>query len=114
MANSTRTNVATASEEAPVHDIFGQMRQRVQERRQSFQSEPITPAATYQFEKDLKAEFDRAGREILEAELNQVEPTDKQQAAPKVRYHKATYRINKGSSRFSIVNHAAFLNNLSV
>ena len=95
MANSTRTNVITASEETSCQDIFDRMQQRVQELRQAFRSQPITPASTYQFEKDLKAALDEAGAEILEAELNQVEAADKQQAAPKVRYHKATYRINK-------------------
>src|SRR5438128_1018770 len=95
MAKSTRTNVFTASEESSGPDIFERLQQQVQELLQKFQDQPVTPAATYQLEKDLKTVLDQAGREILEEELNDVEPADKQQAAPKVRYHKATYRINK-------------------
>ncbi len=55
----------------------------------------VNPAGTYQLEKDLKAALDEAGREILEDQLNQVEPAEKQSAAAKVRFHKATFRINK-------------------
>jgi hypothetical protein len=95
MAKSTRTNVVTAREESSSPDIFERLQQQVQELLQKFQDQPVTPVATYQLEKDLKTVLDQAGREILEEELNDVEPADKQQAAPKVRYHKATYRINK-------------------
>jgi hypothetical protein len=95
MAKSTRTNGITAREERSCKDIFDRVQQAVQEQLQKFRAQPITPAATYQLEKDLKTAFDQAAREILEAELNDVEPADKQQATPKVRYHKATYRINK-------------------
>jgi hypothetical protein len=95
MGKFTRTDGVTASEESFGSDIFERLQQQVQELRQKFQAQPITPAATYQLEKDLQTALDQAGREILEEELNHVEAADKQQAAPKVRYHKATYRINK-------------------
>jgi hypothetical protein len=95
MAKFTRTDVVTASEEISGPDIFERLQQRVQEVLQKFRDQPVTPAATYMLEKDLKTVLDQTGREILEKELNDVEPADKQQAAPKVRYHKATYRINK-------------------
>lgn len=95
MTEFIRTDVVTASEETSAPDFFDRLRERVQEIRQKFRDEPVTPATTYQFEKDVKAAFDQAGCEIMEEDLNRVEPADKQQAAPKVRYHKATYRINK-------------------
>ena len=95
MKKLTRTDVVTASEKTSGPDIFERLRQRVQEIRQKFREQPVTPAATYQFEKDVQAEFDQAGCEIMEEDLNHVEPADKKQAAAKVRFHKATYRINK-------------------
>jgi type II secretory pathway component PulJ len=95
MAKFTRTNVVTASEETAGADIFERLQQRVQEIREKFRHQDVTPVATYQLEKDLKTALDQAGREILEEELNHLEPADKQQAAPRIRYHKATYRINK-------------------
>jgi len=95
MAKFTRTDVITASEETSGADIFERLQQRVQEILAKFRRQPVTPVATYQLEKDLKTTLDQAGQEILEEELNDVEPADKQQAAPKVRYHKSTYRINK-------------------
>jgi hypothetical protein len=95
MAKSTRTNVVTASQDTSGPTIFERLQQRLEERRRQFREQPVTPAATYQLEKDLQTALDQAGREIMEEELNHVQPADKQQAAPKVRYHKATYRINK-------------------
>jgi hypothetical protein len=95
MAKFTRTAVGAASEECSGPDIFGRLQQQVQELLQKFRDQPVTPAATYALEKDLKMVLDQTGREILGEELNDVEPADKQQAAPKVRYRKATYRINK-------------------
>jgi hypothetical protein len=95
MAKFTRTDIGAASEECSGPDIFERFQQQVQELRQKFRNQPVTPAATYTLEKDLKTVLDQAGREILAEELNDVEAADKQQAAPKVRYHKATYRINK-------------------
>jgi len=95
MAKFTRTDVVAASEETAGPDVFARLQQRVQEIRQMFRREPVTPTAMYQFEKDLKTVFDQAACQILDEEVNDVEPADKQQTAPRVRFHKATYRINK-------------------
>ncbi len=95
MGKFTRTDVNAASAETSGLDIFERLQQRVQELQQQFRDQPVTPAATYQLEKDLKAALDEAGREILEDQLNQVEPAEKQQAPAKVRFHKTTFRINK-------------------
>src|SRR5262249_31545009 len=48
-----------------------------------------------EFEKNLKTTFDEAGRTILQQEFNRLEPAEKKQAAPKVRFRRETYRINK-------------------
>ena len=95
MGKLTRTDVVAASEEISGPDLFERLRQRVQEIRRKFRNQPVTPAATYQLEKDLKAALDEAGREILEDQLNRVEPAEKQLAAAKLRFHKVTFRINK-------------------
>ena len=95
MAKSIRTAVATAREETPSPDVFDRLRQRVQERLQQFHARPLAPLSCYELEKELKTAFAEAGRELLQEELGRLEPADKQQAAPKVRYHKETYRINK-------------------
>jgi hypothetical protein len=95
MAKSIRTAVATAREETPGPDVFDRLRQRVQERLQQFHAQSLTPLSCYELEKELKAALDEAGQKLLQEELGRLEPTDKQQVAPKVRYHKETYRINK-------------------
>jgi hypothetical protein len=95
VAQFTRTDVVPASEEPSLDNIVDRLRQRLQEVVDQFRSQPVTPLATYQFEKDLQPAFDQAGREILAEVLNHVQPADKQQVAAKVRYHKTTYRINK-------------------
>lgn len=102
MGKSTRSRATLASEVSiPIVaslDVFEELRQHVQERLRQFHFGPITPLAVYEFEKQLQADLQKAGREILEEELNRIEPADKQEAthaAPRVRYHKETYRINK-------------------
>lgn len=67
----------------------------VQRRLQQFREHPVTPQSAYELECDLKTILDAAGRDILHEEFNRLEPDDKKQAAPKVRYRGQTYRINK-------------------
>jgi hypothetical protein len=76
-------------------DLFTQLRTRVEECRRRFEASPPTPAAVFTLEKELKAAFDEAGRSLLEETFNRREPAAKDQAAPRVRYHKQTYRRNK-------------------
>jgi hypothetical protein len=86
---------AAAAREVVGDDVFVQLRRRVEELQRRFEADPPTPAAAYTLEKELKAAFDEAGRSLLEETFNRREPAARDQAAPRVRYHKQTYRINK-------------------
>jgi hypothetical protein len=95
MAKFTQRATATAREEATGPDLFDRLRRRVQELGQKFHAQPLTPLNCFELEKELKSALDEAGRELLEETLGGMESADKKQAAPRVRYHKETYRINK-------------------
>jgi hypothetical protein len=99
MAKSTPMAATGARQEAQggdgLGDIFQRLQRQVAERTQQFRAGPITAAQAFALEKDLKTLVDAAARECLEREYNHLEPQDKKQAAPRVRYHKANYRINK-------------------
>src|SRR5437764_787927 len=86
---------AAAAREMASDDLFAQLRTRVEECRRRFEASPPTPAAAYTLEKELKAALDEAGRSLLEETFNRQEPAAKDQAAPRVRYHKQVYRLNK-------------------
>jgi hypothetical protein len=94
MAQST-TPPAAAARDTAAGDVWGQLRARVEERLRQFEAGPPTPAAAYALEKDLRAAFDAAGRALLEEAFHRREPAARHQAAPKVRYHRQTYRLNK-------------------
>lgn len=93
MAKLNRTDATAAREEGG--DLFERLRQCVQKRWETFRQESITPLANHQLEKDLKALFDEAARELIEQEYNRLEPDDKKQVEPRLRHHKDRYRINK-------------------
>src|SRR5205807_3373769 len=76
-------------------DVWAQLRTRVEERLRQFEAGAPTPAAVYALEQEVRAAFDAAGRALLEEAFHRCEPAARDQAAPKVRYHKQTYRINK-------------------
>ena len=76
-------------------DALTQLRTRAEERLRQFEESPPTPAAVYTLEKELQAVLDEAGRAILVEAFHRREPAAKDQAAPRVRYHKQTYRLNK-------------------
>jgi hypothetical protein len=76
-------------------DVCAQLRTRVEDLQRRFEASPLTPAAAFTLEKELKAALDEAGRSLLEAAFNRREPTARDEAAPRVRYHKQTYRRNK-------------------
>lgn len=100
MAKFIRTPGTIAREESPRSvssgpDEFDRLRQRFLELSAIFRAQATTPLSFFEFEKALKAVLDETGRSLLQEELNRLEPADKTEAAPKVRYHKATYRINK-------------------
>jgi hypothetical protein len=95
MAKSTPTKGPRTSEETYGDDWSERLKARIEERRKQFRTQPLTPLAAREFEKDLKAAADEALREILEEDFNRLEADDKKLLPPKVRYHKETYRINK-------------------
>ena len=94
MAKSTATPLTPAREPDP-GDVFARLRQQAEERLRHFRQGPPTPLAAYTLEKELKAVCDEAARALLQQEFNRLEPDDRSQAAPKVRYQGQTYRINK-------------------
>ena len=95
MAKFTPTTVAATSQETPAGDVCERLRQQLQQRLLRFRHLAVTPAATFALEQDVKALLDAAGRDLLQREFQRLEPADQAQAVPKVRYHQATYRINK-------------------
>jgi hypothetical protein len=57
--------------------------------------EPMTPQRFFALENELKTLADDVCRQMLEREIKRLEPDDKKEMPPKVRYRKETYRINK-------------------
>ena len=90
----TRANTTTATPATPV-DPFDDLRKRLDEIVQRFRNEPPTPQTGLNLENEVKAAGDELGRQILERELNRLEPDDKKALPKRVRYHKETYRINQ-------------------
>jgi hypothetical protein len=90
MATPPRAARGTAEEA-----IFARLRGQVEEFLRQFEQAPPTPAAAYALEKGLRTSLDHAGRALLEEAFNRLEPAERSQAVPKVRYHRETYRINK-------------------
>jgi hypothetical protein len=92
MGECTQSRPSLASRDT---EIFERLQHQIDEKVRQFRSRPITPLTFYEFEKSLKACFDSAGHAVLQQTLNELEPKDRTQAAPKIRYHKERYRINK-------------------
>ena len=86
---------AAAARGTTASDVWAQLRTQVEERLRQFEAGPPTPATVYTLEQALRAAFDGAGRALLEETFHRREPAAKDQAAPRVRYHQETYRINK-------------------
>jgi hypothetical protein len=95
MAQSMATPAPTASQPLPPRDPFDRLRARTEAGLQHFRQGPVTPRAAYLLEQELKAAFDEAARALLEQAFNRLEPDDRAQADPKVRYRGQTYRVNK-------------------
>jgi len=89
------TPPAAAARGMAADDVWAQLRTRVEERLRQFQERPPTPTAAYTLEQELKAALDEAGRTLLAKAFGGREPAARGQAAPRVRYHKQSYRINK-------------------
>jgi hypothetical protein len=86
---------AAAARATAADDVWTQLRTRVEEELRQFQAGPPTPAAAHALEKSMRDAFEAAGRAVLAAAFHRCEPADRGQAAPRVRYHQQTYRLNK-------------------
>jgi len=86
---------AAAARGTAAGDVWAQLRTRVDERLRHFEAAAPTPAAVYALEQELRAAFDAAGCALLEQVFHRCEPAARDQAVPKVRYHRQTYRLNK-------------------
>src|SRR5712692_5069158 len=110
----TRSGVVETREMAELREPVAEFAPRIEECRQRFRQEPMTPQSMLAFENELRKAADEVLREVLEQELNRLEPDDKQQMPVKVRYHKETYRINKKTptqvaTRFGTITLRSFL-----
>ncbi len=88
-------------------------RRRVDEAVRHFHSAPVTPQRLLDFENELAAIGNDTCRQVLEREVNGLEPDDKRELPNKVRYHKTTYRINKKTparvaTRFGVITVRSF------
>lgn len=98
MTHSTPATPAPASlslADPPTGERFDDLRQQIQQRFQAFRDGPRTPQAAYALEQDLHTLLDAFGRDLLQDAFNQLEPAAKTEAPAHVRFHKATYRLNK-------------------
>lgn len=86
---------APAARATATADVWAQLRARVEGQLRQFAAGPLTPAATYALEQELRAALDAAGRALLAEAFQGREPAARDQVAPQVRYHKETYRRNK-------------------
>ena len=88
------TPATEATAQAP-DDALDAFRQRVEQALELFRQQPVTPQRFLDFEKTLQAAGNDACRQVLEREVNRLEPDERRRAPAKVRYQKETYRINK-------------------
>src|SRR6266487_1135637 len=86
---------AAAARGMAAGDVWARLRTRVEERLRQFEAGPPTPAAVFALEQEIRAAFGAAGRALLEEAFHRREPAARDQAAPKVRYHRQTYRLNQ-------------------
>jgi hypothetical protein len=95
MPQSTATAATPAREADPSGDVFARLRAQAEGCLRQFQEGPVTPQAAYALERELKAVLTEAARVLVEQAFNRLEPQDKRQAAPTVRYQGQAYRLNK-------------------
>jgi hypothetical protein len=67
------------------------LREQIMDRTARFLGQPITPAATLDFEKALRALLDECGRLVLELVVNHIEPTTPQQAPKNIQRDRHDY-----------------------
>jgi hypothetical protein len=87
----TRPSATVALPAEPLDEL----QQRVDEALQRFRGEPVTPQRFLDLENALQAAAAAACRQVLEREANRLEADDRNALPRRVRYHKASYRINK-------------------
>ena len=95
MEQSTRPAVAPTSAAAAEAGWLTRLRERVERQRRQFEGRPPTPAAAYEFEREVRAALDEAGRAIVREAFQGREPAEPCQADPEVRYRGDRYRRNK-------------------
>jgi hypothetical protein len=87
--------VAPTSAAAAEAGWLTRLRERVERQRRQFEGRPATPEAAYEFEREVRAALDEAGRAIVREALQGREPAEPCQADPEVRYRGDRYRRNK-------------------
>jgi hypothetical protein len=85
---------ATATPVSPAEPLDERQR-HVDAIVQCFRSQPVTPQRFLELEEALHAAATETCRQVVEREVNRLEPDNKQSMPGKVRYRKETYRINK-------------------
>jgi hypothetical protein len=76
-------------------DSWSEFQEKVEQLRRQFRDQPLTPLTARDYENKLKAAADELMCHVMQEDFNRLEPDDKKQAAPKVRYRGERYRINK-------------------
>jgi hypothetical protein len=89
--HSTRATTHAATPDDPL----AAFPQRVQEVLERFRGQPVTPQRFLTLENELNRVSTHLCRQLLEQEANRLEPDDKRAVPSKVRYRRATYRLNK-------------------
>lgn len=91
----TRPRFVATREIPALTDPCDGFKKGVEECVERFRGEPVTPQNAVNLENALEAVAKEACRQVLERELNRLEPEHKKEVPSKVRYHRETYRINK-------------------
>ena len=91
----TRPRFVSTSEIPRPGDPCDTFRQNVAACRQRFHNAPVTPQSALDFENELEAIGKETCRQIVEQEMNRLEPDDKKEMPGKVRYRRETFRLNK-------------------
>jgi hypothetical protein len=89
------SEIATPATPATPHDPLEEFEKLVTDIVGGFRGAAVTPQRFGELENALRAAANEACRQVLEREANRLEPENKSEAPPKVRYRKERYRINK-------------------
>jgi len=109
----TRSLRVPTSANTTSKDPVDELKPRVAEAVQRFRSKPVTPQSAFEFENELASLAADTCRQVVEQEVNRLEPDDKQKLPSRVRYQRVTYRINKKTpacvaTRFGVITLRSF------